>query len=61
MGTEEIIETLRKKFERVSEVLDERGRRVWAAAEAEALGYMADKVSWLKPLGSRELRSIVKD
>jgi hypothetical protein len=33
MGTEEIIETLRKKFERVSEVLDERGRRVWAAAE----------------------------
>jgi hypothetical protein len=39
MGTEDIIETLRKKFERVSEVLDERGRRVWAAAEAEALGY----------------------
>ncbi len=39
MGTEEIIETLRKKFERVSEVLDERGRRVLAAAEAEALGY----------------------
>jgi DNA-binding phage protein len=39
MDTEEIIETLRKKFERVSEVLDERGRRVWAAAEAEALGY----------------------
>lgn len=39
MGTEEIIKTLRKKFERVSEVLDERGRRVWAAAEAEALGY----------------------
>ena len=39
MDTEEIIKTLRKKFERVSEVLDERGRRVWAAAEAEALGY----------------------
>jgi hypothetical protein len=39
MGTEEIIETLRKKFERISGVLDERGRRVWAAAEAEALGY----------------------
>jgi len=38
MGTEDIIETLRKKFERVSEVLDERSRRVWAAAEAEALG-----------------------
>jgi len=31
MGTEDIIETLRKKFERVAEVLDERGRRVWAA------------------------------
>jgi hypothetical protein len=39
MGTEDIIETLRKKFERVSGVLDERSRRVWAAAEAEALGY----------------------
>jgi len=26
MGTEDIIETLRKKFERVAEVLDERGR-----------------------------------
>ncbi len=31
MGTEDIIETLRKKFERVAEVLDARGRRVWAA------------------------------
>ncbi|MFZ0257464.1 MAG: hypothetical protein WAN46_17900 [Gammaproteobacteria bacterium] len=30
MGTEDIIETLRKKFERVSGVLDERSRRVWA-------------------------------
>lgn len=39
MDTDEIIETLRKKFERVSGVLDERGRRVWAAAEAEALGF----------------------
>ncbi len=39
MGAEEFIEILRKKFERVSEVLDERGLRVWAAAEAEALGY----------------------
>jgi len=39
METENIIETLRKKFERVSGVLDERGRRVWAAAEADALGY----------------------
>jgi len=39
MRAEDIIETVRKKFERVSEVLDERGRRGWAAAEAEALGY----------------------
>jgi len=39
METEDIIETLRKKFERVSVVLDERGRRVRAAAEADALGY----------------------
>lgn len=39
MEAEDIIETLRKKFERISGVLDERGRRVWAAAEAEALGY----------------------
>lgn len=39
MDTDEIIATLRKKFERVSGVLDERGRRVWAVAEAEALGF----------------------
>lgn len=39
MEAEDIIETLRKKFARVAPVLDERGRRVWAAAEAEALGY----------------------
>ena len=39
MDPEEIIETIRKKYERVSAVLDERGRRVWAMTEAEALGY----------------------
>lgn len=39
MRNEELIEKLRRKFERVSGVLNERGRRVWAAAEAEALGY----------------------
>src|SRR5512147_2339870 len=39
MRNEELIETIRRKFERVSGVLNERGRRVWAAAEAEALGY----------------------
>ena len=39
MPNEYLVEKVRKKFERVSGVLDERGRRVWAAAEAEALGY----------------------
>ena len=39
MSHDEIVATLRKKYERVSAVLDERGRRVWALAEAEALGY----------------------
>ena len=38
MENEDIIETLRKKFARVSAVLDERGRRVWAAAEAGSGG-----------------------
>jgi hypothetical protein len=38
MSHDEIVATLRKKYERVSAVLDERGRRVWALAEAEALG-----------------------
>lgn len=39
MHKEDIIESIRGKFERLSGVLDERGRRVWAAVEAEALGY----------------------
>ena len=40
MRKEEIIESIRGKFERLSGVLDERGRRVcWAAVETEALGY----------------------
>lgn len=36
---EDTVEKVRRKFERLSPVLDERGRRVWAAVEAEALGY----------------------
>lgn len=36
---EDIVEKIRRKFECWSEVLDERGRRRWAAVEAEALGY----------------------
>jgi Rhodopirellula transposase DDE domain len=39
MRNEDLIEKVRRKFERLSGVLDERGRRVWAAAEAEVLGY----------------------
>jgi hypothetical protein len=39
MDKEDIINKVRRKFERLSGVLDERGRRVWAAAEAESIGY----------------------
>lgn len=39
MRNADLIEQIRRKFERVSGVLNERGRRVWAAAEADALGY----------------------
>jgi len=39
MDSEDMIGKVRTKFERLSEVLDERSRRVWAAVEAEALGY----------------------
>jgi hypothetical protein len=39
MDKEDIVNKVRRKFERLSGVLDERGRRVWAAAEAEAIGY----------------------
>ncbi|MGH9803484.1 MAG: hypothetical protein ACRD82_24250, partial [Blastocatellia bacterium] len=35
MRNEEIVEMIRKKYERVSAILDERGRRVWALAEAQ--------------------------
>ena len=34
-----MIEKVRAKFERLSQVLDERSRRVWATVEAEFLGY----------------------
>lgn len=39
MNDEQAVAEVRRKYERLSEVLDERGRRVWAAVEAEALGY----------------------
>ena len=34
----DLVEKIRREFECLSEVLDERGRRVWAAVEAEGLG-----------------------
>jgi hypothetical protein len=40
----DIAEQVRKKYERLSGVLDERGRRVWAAVEAEALGYVGQTI-----------------
>ena len=39
MNDDDIVEKIRKKYERLSGVLDERSRRIWASAEAEALGY----------------------
>jgi hypothetical protein len=39
MRDEDIVEQVRRKFQCLSAVLDERGRRVWAAVEAKALGY----------------------
>jgi hypothetical protein len=39
MQNEDMINKIRRKYERLSEVLDERSRRVWATVEAEGLGY----------------------
>jgi len=39
MGNEDLIKTVRRKYRTLAPVLDERSRRIWAAAEAEALGY----------------------
>jgi len=39
MIDKDIIDALRRKFERLSSELDERGRRRWAASEALELGY----------------------
>lgn len=39
MRYHDIINTIRRKYQVLFPVLDERSRRVWAAAEAEALGY----------------------
>jgi hypothetical protein len=39
MSDDDIVENIRKKYERLSGVLDERSRRAWATSKAEALGY----------------------
>ncbi len=36
---EKSIEIVRKKYERLKRWLNEKSRRIWAASEAEALGY----------------------
>jgi hypothetical protein len=33
------VEILRRKWDTIQNHLDERGRRIWAASEAEALGH----------------------
>jgi hypothetical protein len=39
MRGENIVETLRRKWDAMQNHFDERGRRIWAASEAEALGH----------------------
>ena len=39
MRASEDVDKVRKKYQALRHELDERGRRLWAAVEAEALGY----------------------
>jgi hypothetical protein len=39
LNKEAVIETLRQKWDAMQNHLDERGRRIWAASEAQALGH----------------------
>ncbi|MDR0584820.1 MAG: hypothetical protein LBG57_10810 [Treponema sp.] len=39
LNKEAVVETLRLKWDAMQNHLDERGRRIWAAAEARALGH----------------------
>ncbi|MDR1252057.1 MAG: hypothetical protein LBK62_07795, partial [Treponema sp.] len=39
LDKEAVVERLRRKWGAMQNHLDERGRRVWAASEAEALGH----------------------
>jgi hypothetical protein len=54
MSDDDIVEKIRKKYERLSGVLDERSRRVWASTEAEALGYGGQSIVAKKPPVYRE-------
>jgi hypothetical protein len=36
---EAVVETVRRKWDAMQNYLDERGRRIWAASEAESLGH----------------------
>lgn len=57
MITHNIIEVLRRKFDRVAPELDERGRRRWAASEALELGHGGIKtVAQAIGLGERTVR-----
>jgi len=40
----ELEAVIRTKYEAISPVLDERARRLWAAAESQAIGYGGDAI-----------------
>jgi transposase len=44
MNTNDICGITRKKYQRVSPFMNERMRRIWAAAEAESLGYGGQRI-----------------
>ena len=46
MSGAKIVAWIRKKYNALVEDLDERGRRRWAASEAEAIGYGGITVSF---------------
>lgn len=52
-----ILDTLKRKYERISPELDERGRRFWAASEASELGHGGIQlVAQATGLGLRTIR-----
>ncbi len=51
------VDKIRKKYQALRHELDERGRRLWAAVEAEALGYGGiTTVSQATGLAARTIR-----